>query len=65
MICHLCKQEKTDLTPFRNGDSTIQICRDCLELEEKGSSCRCKDVIGKSNTEILKMALRDMLPKKK
>ena len=65
MICSICKKEAQELTEQEKDGSSRMVCRECLAREQAGEPCRCKETIGKSTSDILKMVVKDMVGRKK
>lgn len=65
MICSICKEETKELIRQETGDTIRMVCRKCLAEEKEAASCRCKETIGKSTSDILKMVVKDMVGRKK
>jgi len=65
MKCDVCRKEVSQVQEEERGGKTLRICANCLEKEADSEACRCKETVGKSPSEVLKMVVRDMVGRKK
>lgn len=65
MRCDVCGKEVSRVQEKEIGGKPLRICSDCLEGKVAGEACRCKETVGKSPSEVLKMVVRDMVGRKK
>jgi len=65
MKCDGCGEEKENTVRTEREGKPVRLCPTCSERMDDTPACRCKETVGKSPSEVLKMVVQDMFGRKK
>ena len=65
MKCDVCQKDRKGLVHTDRDGKRMMVCPECLKDEKETDVCRCKETVGKSPSEVLKLIVKDMFSQKK